>query len=237
MTRSALLLSLLLAACAGSSTSTKKAEPSKQPTVSPTVAVVDGVALTQAELDAVMSSRKLERDAALEELIDTQLTLARAKKEGLGVENKAYDEPARAAFELSLARKLGLALPEGRISLIVDHAWVKDAPKAKDKAANKKLLERLRTSAMAGTRIPEGWKTLGAAGELWHIGDHEEYGYEVLPREARDTLAGKVSPIAVGDGGLHLFQVYERKELPPPAEEVRGILRAALRDEAKIDKR
>jgi hypothetical protein len=41
----------------------------------------------------------------------------------------------------------------------------------------------------------------------------------------------------VGDGGLHLFHVHERKEAPPPADDVRQILRASLRDGAKIEKR
>src|SRR5262245_53041614 len=138
MIRASFLLPLCLAACASSSTA-KKDEP-KAP-ASPTVAVVDGTALTQSELDAVMSSRKLERDAALDELIDTQLTLARGRKEGLAVDDKAYDEPARAAYELKLARKIGLQLPPGKVSLVVDHAWVKDAAKPKDRAANRKLIE------------------------------------------------------------------------------------------------
>jgi hypothetical protein len=193
--------------------------------------------LTQSELDVVMSTRKLAREAALDELIDTTLTLERAKREGLVLEDKAYDDAARAAFELELARKIGLPLPPGKTSLVVDHAWVKDAPAPQARAANRKLLEKLRVAALAGTRIPAAWKQLGAPGELWHIGDHEEYPYEVLPPDARDTPAGQVSPIAAGDGGLHLFQVHERKEVPPPADEVRAILRAKLREGARIERR
>jgi hypothetical protein len=73
-------------------------------------------------------------------------------------------------------------------------------------------------------------------GSLWHIGDHEEYPYDVIPPEAHDLPDGSLSPIIPGDGGLHLFKIYQRKKVPPPLDQIRGPLYNRLQVELSVDR-
>jgi hypothetical protein len=108
-------------------------------------------------------------------------------------------------------------------TLIVDHAWVADAtgPKAKaskKNAAQRKSMEELRTRVLAGQALPEAFKTLPGlenGGAAWHVGDHEEYPYNVVPPEAHDLPDGSVSAVIPGDGGIHLFKIHGRKKAAP----------------------
>ena len=123
-----------------------------------------------------------------------------------------------------------------RVSLIVDHAWLKDAEVEKTRVAGRALLVRLRTLVEAGATIPQGYDQLQADGALWHIGDHEQYPADVIPGEARDLPPGGLSQIIPGDGGLHLFRIYERKQELPYWDEVRVPLNARLRLDAAIER-
>ena len=62
-------------------------------------------------------------------------------------------------------------------------------------------------------------------------------GASVWSRAARlgvsptaEICSGALSPIIPGDGGLHLFQIVERKQAPPAPELVRQALRISLRE-------
>jgi hypothetical protein len=142
----------------------------------------------------------------------------------------------RAGVELALAQTLGLDVPPLRVSLVVDHAWLKDAEDEKARFADRALLERLRALVEAGATIPEAYTQLQVDGAAWHIGDHEEYPYEIIPAEAHDLPPGSLSPIIPGDGGLHLFRIYQRKQELPPSSEIRGLLSERLRRDATIDR-
>jgi hypothetical protein len=93
-------------------------------------------------------------------------------------------------------------------------------------------MERLRALCAAGESIPVAFPKVGADAADWHIGDHEEYPYDVVPAEAHDLTAGSLSAIIPGDGGLHLFRIVERRG-PPPAP---GLVRAALRERLRRGK-
>jgi hypothetical protein len=203
------------------------------PAPSPTVATIDGAKVTQAELDAHVAETKLERTAALDDLIDLHLLRAACGAAGIAAPKAPTD---RAKVELELARKLSLDVPPGGDVLIVDHAWVKDAKKKATTAKQKKSLEDLRAEVVAGKTIPKAFETLpGVDGKAWHIGDHEEYPYAVVPAEAHDLAPGGISPIVAGDGGLHLFQIYSRKQTPPPADAVHQLVRDTLRNGKQIE--
>jgi hypothetical protein len=101
-----------------------------------------------------------------------------------------------------------------KVVIVVDHAWVKDSPDEVVQASQRKSLERLRALVAAGKTIPAAYEALGIPGAAWHIGDHEEYAYNVIPDAAHDLPDGALSPIIAGDGGLHLFKIYARKTLP-----------------------
>jgi hypothetical protein len=108
-------------------------------------------------------------------------------------------------------------------TLIVDHAWVADvagsnATAKKKNAAQRKSMEELRARVLAGQALPEAFKTLPGlenGGAAWHVGDHEEYPYNVVPPEAHDLPAGGVSAVLPGDGGIHLFKIHGRKKPAP----------------------
>jgi hypothetical protein len=204
--------------------------------VSPPVATIDGKPLPASALDAHQKASGLPRDEALADLID--LTLLREAAAAQGVPLAAGEPTAevRAAAELAVARKLALDVPPAADVLIVDHAWVKDAPKKAETARQKKQLESLRALVVGGQKLPEAFKTLpGVNGAAWHIGDHEEYPYGVVPPEAHDLSPGAVSPVVAGDGGLHLFQIHARKTTPPPADAVHALVRDTLRSGKGIE--
>jgi hypothetical protein len=62
----------------------------------------------------------------------------------------------------------------------------------------------------------------------WHIGDHEEYPISVVPPTVRELDAGSVSAVTPGDGGLHLFKIYERKHNLPAISFVHDAVRRQL---------
>jgi hypothetical protein len=205
------------------------------PAPSPPVATIDGAKVTRAELDAHVAATKLEPAAALDDLIELHLLRAACAAAGIAPPKSAA--PAdRVAVELELARKLAMDVPPGGDVLIVDHAWVKDAKKKATTAKQKASLEELRARVVAGQTIPKAFETLpGVDGNAWHIGDHEEYPYTVVPPGAHDLKPGGISPIIPGDGGLHLFVIYERKQTPPPADAVHQLVRDSLRSGKAIE--
>ncbi len=91
---------------------------------------------------------------------------------------------------------------------------MKDSPDEATQASQRTSLERLRALVAAGKTIPAAYAALAIPGAAWHIGDHEEYAYNVIPDAAHDLPDGSLSPIIAGDGGLHLFKIYARKTLP-----------------------
>jgi hypothetical protein len=206
-----------------------------QPAGGKPVVFVDGKPIGSADLDAHIAATGLPHDEALDDLINLRLERAAAVKAGLKVPSGRWSDDQRAGIELALAQALSLDIPQGRVSLVVDHAWLKDAEDEADRAAGNELMEKLRELVVAGSTIPAAYEKLQSDGRSWHIGDHEEYAIDDLPDEVRDLLAGSLSPVVPGDGGLHLFKIHQRKEEPPSREEVRGILLDQLRMDATID--
>jgi hypothetical protein len=197
----------------------------------PVVATVAGHAVTAEELDAHAATTKLGRPEALGDLIDLTLLRAACAEHGVAFGPGEPPPEGRAAAELAVARKLGLEVPPDANVVVVDHAWIKDAKKASVTAQQKKSLATLREKVLAGESLPTAFKTLpGIDGEAWHIGDHEEYPYDVVPPEAHDLPPGSVSPIIPGNGGLHLFKILDRKLTPPPPDAVHARLRDRLRE-------
>jgi hypothetical protein len=228
----------LLLACATSAPPAPPPAPAPLPPVvaKPPVATIDGVTIARAGLDEHIAATKLEPAAALDDLIDLLLLRAACSEHGITLAPGKPTPEARAAAELALARKLSLDVPPDADVLVVDHAWVKDAKKAATTAKQKKSLEELRGLVVAGQTIPKGFQSLkGVDGNAWHIGDHEEYPYGVVPAEAHDLQPGGISPVVPGDGGLHLFQVYARKRTPPPADAVHPVVREKLREGKVIE--
>lgn len=199
------------------------------------VAFVDGVPIKAAELDDHATATGKSRDEALDDLINLQLVRAAAANKKMKTPSGSWSEEERAGIELALARALSLDIPQGNVSLVVDHAWLKDADDEAARTAGRELMERLRGLVEAGTAIPLAYEQLHADGSLWHIGDHEEYPYDVVPDEARDLPAGSLSAMIPGDGGLHLFKVYQRKEELPSRTEIHDLLMDQLRIDATID--
>jgi hypothetical protein len=87
-----------------------------------------------------------------------------------------------------------------------------------------------------GATIPTAYQKLGGDAADWHIGDHEEYPYDVVPPAAHDLPPGSLSPIIPGDGGLHLFTIHARKAVPPAPEVVHPVLRDRLREGKTIER-
>ena len=198
--------------------------------------MIDGQPISAAALDAHQAATGLPRAQALDDLVDLTLLRAAAATQGMPLAPGEPTPEARAAAELALARKLKLELPAQTDLLVVDHAWVKDGPKKSITAAQRKSLEALRGRVLGGQSLPEAFKTLpGVDSIAWHIGDHEEYPYGVVPAEAHDLPPGSVSPIIAGDGGLHLFKLYARKTPPPPVEIVHALVHAELRNGHAIE--
>jgi hypothetical protein len=177
----------------------------------------------------------LQREEALEVLIDLQLVRAAVVANKLAAPAGEWSEKQRAEVEYNLAQALALNPPEVRVSLVVDHAWLKDVEDEKELAAGRTRLARLRALVVAGATIPQAYDRLRVDGTPWHIGDHEEYPAEVLPPDVRDLPPGSLSKIIPGDGGLHLFKIYQRKQELPPGEEIHGLLLEWLRRDATIE--
>jgi len=196
---------------------------------------VDGQAIAVNALDAHQASTGLPRQEALDDLIDLTVLRKAAGANGIVVSSGALDPEARAAAEFELARKLGLPVSPANHVLLVDHAWVKDTKAKKAQAAQRAAIDRLRGLVAAGDSIPSGYNKLGISGNAWHIGDHEEYPYEVMPPAARDLPAGSLTPVIPGDGGLHLFRIIEHKQVRPAAGTVSSVLRPYLRESANIE--
>lgn len=199
------------------------------------VVFVDGKPIGTADLDAHIAVTGLSHDDALEDLINLKLERAAAVKARVTVPPGRWSDDERAGIELALAKALSLDVPPGKVSLVVDHAWLKDEEDEAGRAAGNELMEKLRELVVAGSTIPVAYEKLQSDGRSWHIGDHEEYSSDDLPDEVRDLLVGSLSPVIPGDGGLHLFKIHQRKEEPPAREEVRGILLDQLRMDATID--
>ena len=224
-----LLLVALLPGCA--------THPAPQSNALAAVAArIDGEEIDGATLDAHAARTGLAREAGLEDLIDLRLTRRAAAAAQLPIPSEPWSEEARTQLEHTLARKLALDVPPAVEEILLDHAWVKDAPNERDQAAQRMLLEKLRAKVAAGETLPTAWNALGADGTAWHIGDHESYPYEVIPAAARDLPAGALSPIIPGDGGLHLFKIHAHQQKLPPADLVRATLQPHLREGVKIER-
>lgn len=205
---------------------TGKVTPANDP--SP-VAVVDQKKIYRDALRAYEKTSGLQGKAALEDLIDLELASEEAKKKNIDVSAIKTPE-GRAKVEYQLARALSLPVPEAAAQLVVDHAWVKDAKKPAAQAKQRQDIEKLRAKVAEGAALGDTWRAMKLPPTNWHVGDHETYGTDILPAEAKDLKANDVSSVMVGDGGLHLFKVYERTEKLPPAETVRAALHTALRE-------
>jgi len=200
-----------------------------------TVAIVNGRPISSSQLDRHVAVSSLQREEALEDLIDLQLVRAAVVANKLTAPAGKWSEKQRAEIEYALAQALLLNPPAMQVSLVVDHAWLKDATDDKEQAAGRARLERLRALVVAGATIPQAYARLQVDGTPWHIGDHEEYPAEVLPPEARDLPIGSLSGVIPGDGGLHLFRIYQVKKELPSSGEVHGLLLEWLRRDARIE--
>lgn len=197
------------------------------------VARVQGQPIVARELDAHQAATGLPRLEALEDLVDLALLGEAARTLGLPpVTGVPPSGEVRDALAYEVARKLSLDVPPPVIVLVVNHAWVKDAPQAANRAVERAAMERLRGLVVAGDSIPNAYPKLGTDGAGWHVGDREEYPYEVVPAAARDLPAGSLSPLISGNGGLHLFTILERRPTRPAPE----LVRAALHDELRAGK-
>ena len=200
-----------------------------------TVAMVNGQPIKASELEAHIAATQFGREQALEDLIDLQLVRSAVAANKVKAPSGTWSAEVRTEVEYALAKVLSLDIPPPQISLIVDHAWLKDASTEKDRAAGHALLVQLRNQVKAGATIPDAYNKLQVDGSNWHIGDHEEYPYNILAAEARDLPPGTLSEIIPGDGGEHLFKIHEKKEQIPSSSEFRYILSDHLRKDSKID--
>lgn len=239
------LIQITAAACATSTVSmppasarpeapaTARTASSSPASAEAVVARVQGQAISTRELEAHQAATGLSRVEALEDLID--LALLRQVAGALGVALPAEGLPpneVREAAAYEVARKLSLDVPPPVTVLVVNHAWVKDAPQPSKRAAERAAMERLRGLVAAGGTIPASYAELGTDGAGWHLGDHEAYPYDVVPAQARDLPTGSLSPLIAGNGGLHLFTILERRQTRPAAE----LVWAALRDKLRAGK-
>ena len=192
---------------------------------------IDGKPISATALAAHQKATGLPRAEALTDLIDLTLVREAATKYAIVLPVETPTPEARQGAERKLAAALAVELPPDIVSLVVDHAWVKDASTATARAAQRKALEQLRERAVAGESIPAAFQALtGVKPKEWHIGDHEEYPISVVPAGVRELSAGSVSAVTPGDGGQHLFKIHERKTTPPAFELVHEAVRQRLLD-------
>jgi hypothetical protein len=135
---------------------------------------------------------------------------------------------------LALAKAMELEFPPPRIYLIIDHAWLKEDEDEATRLEGRKQMKRLQKLVVTGVSIPSAYKRLKTDGSLWHIGDHEEYAYEIISDAARDLPEGGLSDILPGNGGLHLYKIHQRKTVPATNKEIRILLNLQLRSTAEI---
>ena len=232
---------LLLAAIAGAAPArADEAQPpetvAEAPAKQQPAAIVNGRPISAAEVDAHAEFLQLPAEYALDDLIELQLLKAAATAKGVKLPPEPWFTDTRSGVELAVARALGIELAMPRFVLIVDHAWLKDAENEKERAAGRAQLEKLRALVVDGATIPEAFTRLQLDGTLWHIGDHEDYTDDAIPPGASSLPPGSISPIIPGDGGLHLFKIHERRELPPPPEVISSLLRDELHRNATIER-
>ncbi|HEX2658602.1 MAG TPA: hypothetical protein VHU40_10025 [Polyangia bacterium] len=197
---------------------------------------IDGKPIPAAALAAHQKATGLPRNEALTDLIDLTLLREAAAKQGLPLSPGTPTADEREAAERKLAATLGLELPPDIVSLVVDHAWVKDAATPTARAAQRKAIDQLHDRAAAGQTISAAFQTLtGVKAADWHVGDHEEYPVSVIPAGVRELDAGSVSAVTPGDGGLHLFKIHARKTTPPAFDIVHEALRQRLLENRLIE--
>jgi hypothetical protein len=102
------------------------------------------------------------------------------------------------------------AMPEtADTSVHVDHAWVKDAASAAERARQRKSIEELRVKVVGGAGFVAAWESLGVDGASWHVAEGEVYDAAIIPASVRQLRPGEVSAVIPGDGGLHLFRMLD----------------------------
>ncbi len=201
----------------------------------PLVATVNGQEIRYKELYAYMMTGGLPREETLENIIDLYLIRAAAATFSIEAPTGTWSKEMRNNIEYSLATVMALDIPPAQMTLVVDHAWLKDAEIETELMEGRAKITQMREMVANGTTIPQAFAKMKLDSAMWHIGDHEEYPYEVIPEEARDLKPGNLSPLISGDGGVHLFLIHQRKEERPPAEMVHAALMARLRDGAAIE--
>ena len=198
---------------------------------------IDGKPISGDALAAHQRATGLPRAEAVTDLVDLTLLREAAGKRGIVLPAGPVTPEAREDAERKLAAAMNLDLPPDTVSLVVDHAWVKNATTPTGRAAQKKAIYQLHALAVAGETIPAAFpklagkvtgKVTGMKAADWHIGDHEEYPVSVIPAGVRELAAGTVSAVEPGDGGLHLFKIHERKTTPPAASIVHEAVRQQL---------
>ena len=218
-----------LVGCAATSPPVKGPKGKVLPANDPSpVALIGDKKIYADDLKAYEKKSGLVGKPALEDLIDLDLERTAAQKKNIDVSSIETRE-GRAQVDYQLARALSLKVPEAKTTLVVDHAWVKDAAKPTVQAKQKKALEGLRTKVQAGEALPVAYKSMKLPAS-WHVTDHESLTADGVPPEARELKANDVSDVVAADGALHLFKVYERNERLPSSDEVRRPLHIALRE-------
>lgn len=211
------------------------APKAQQEQADPTVVIVNGKIIKASELNAHIAETQLSHEDALEDLIDLKLLRASAAEKKINAPTEPWSQEVRVGIEYALARALALDIPPPNVTLVVDHAWLKDAEDEKGRLAGRTLMERLRLLVVTGVTIPEAYNQLQLDGTAWHIGDHEEYTSIVVPAEVQDLSQGSLSQIIPGDGGLHLFKIHQRRQELQPVSDIRVPLLARLRLDAAIE--
>lgn len=201
-----------------------------------TIATVNGRVIIFAEVVAHAAAIMRPHDIALEDLIDLQLLTTAATDRKVKLPPLPWNPETRTSLEIAVARALGIEAAMPRTVLIVDHAWLRVGKSEKEHIAGRALIEQMRTLVAAGATIPQAFVDMSLDSNLWHIGDHEEYPFEVIPPEARDLAPGSISPVISGDGGLHLFRIYENRQRVRDQEQISAILRTQLRESAVIER-
>ncbi|OGU13422.1 MAG: hypothetical protein A2076_17390 [Geobacteraceae bacterium GWC2_53_11] len=199
------------------------------------VATVNGQPVKTSDVESHAAATHQPREEALEDIINMKLLRAALAAHKISVPAGEWGSETAAKIEFALAQAMSIDVPPLSVTLIVDHAWLKDAEDEKVRVADRARLEQLRALVVAGATIPDAYTQLIADGSSWHIGDHEEYLALVLPVEVHNLQSGSLSAIIPGDGGLHLFKIHQRKEVLPPRDEVRNPLFTILRLEATIE--
>lgn len=236
-TRMQVSFALFLLLCTVMLSSVMPAVADGTPAAEPPLATVNGKAINTAEVDAYAEMYQIPPNYALRDFIDSILLKAAATELKVAMPAEPWSSEIHDKIEITVAQGIGIDEAKPRIDLLLDHAWIKDADDATERAAARTALEKMRSLVVKGMTIPTAFAKLQLDGSLWHIGDHEMYPYEAIPPEARDLRSGAVSPVLPGDGGQHLFMIYEKKEQLAPIEVISSHLRDELRRRATIEQR